>query len=119
MRHSHYDAIGVNRAFTKPKFERFPQPKSVHPVERVKYPPIPQEDIITVQDQSRVIDRIRALEREKSTPRTGICPEPVTEVTIPQLKRLRLIPIVEVVNTFDRMWCLACEIPPAHENQNE
>jgi len=85
----------------------------------VKYPLIPQEDIIAVQDQSRVIDRIRALERKMSTPNTGICPEPVTEVAVPQLKRLRLIPIVEVVNTFDWMWCLACEIPPAHENQNE
>jgi hypothetical protein len=119
MRHPHYDAIGVNRAFSKPKFERFRPPKSVHPLERLKYPPIPQEDIIAVQDQSRVIDRIRALEREMSTLNTGICPEPVTEVTVPQLKCLRLIAIVEVVNTFDWMWCLACEIPPAHENQNE
>jgi hypothetical protein len=119
MRHSHYHAIRVNRSFTKPKFVRFWPPKSAHPLERLKYPPIAQQDIIAVENQSRVVDRIRALEREISTPRTGIYPEPVTEVTVPQLKRLRLIPIVEVVNTFDRMWCLACEIPPAHENQNE
>jgi hypothetical protein len=119
MRDSHYAAIGINRAFTKPQFERFRPQKSVHPLERVKYPPIPEEDIIAVQHQSRVIDRIRALERKMSTPNTGICPEPVTEVTVPQLKRLRLIPIVEVVNTFDWRWCLACEIPSAHENQNE
>jgi hypothetical protein len=82
----------------------------------VKYPLIPQKDIIAVQDQSRAIDRICTLERKMSTPSTGICPEPVTEVTVPQLKRLRLIPIVEVVNTFDWMWYLACEIPPAHED---
>jgi hypothetical protein len=119
MWHSHYDPIPVNRSFTKPKFEGFRPPKSVHPLERVKYPPISQEDVIAIQDKSRVIDRIRALEREMSTPNTGICPEPVTEVTIPQLKRLRLIAIVEMVNTFDWIGCLACEIPPASENQNE
>ena len=119
MRHSHYDAVGVNRAFIKPKFERFRPPKSILPLERVKYPVISQEDIIAVQDQRRVVERIRALERKMSTPTTGICPEPVTEVALPQLKRLRLIPIVEVVNTFDWMWCLSREIPPAHENQNE
>ena len=119
MRYSHYHAIGINRSFTKPKFEPVRPPKSIHSLERVKYPPISEEDIIAVQDQSRVVDRIGALEREMSTPNTGIRPEPVTEVTIPQLKRLRLIPIVEVVNTFDWMWCLACEIPATHENQNE
>jgi hypothetical protein len=103
MRHSHYNAIGVNRAFTKPKFERFRPPNSVHSLDRVKYPLISQEDIIAVQDQSRVNDRIRSLQRKMSTPNPGICPEPVTEVAVSQLKRLRLIPIVEVVNTFDRM----------------
>jgi hypothetical protein len=82
----------------------------------VKYPPIPQKDIIAVEDDSRAIDRICTLKRKMPTSSTGICPEPVTEATVPQLKRLRLIPIVEVVNTFDWMWYLACEIPPAHED---
>src|SRR5207244_5960410 len=65
----------------------------IYSLERVKYPLIPQKDIIAVQDQSRAIDRICTLERKMSMPSTGICPEPVTEVTVPQLKRLRLITI--------------------------
>src|SRR5262245_51304225 len=101
MRHSHYDTIGANRAFSEPQFERFRAPKSVHPLERVKYPVIPQKNIITVQNQGRVFERIRALEWKASAPNTDICPEPVTEVAFPQLKRLGLIPIVEMVNTFD------------------
>jgi hypothetical protein len=119
MRQSHENSIGVDSAFAAPKFERVRPPKNIHAFERLKNSLIAQEDVVAVESQSIAFDGIRALQRQMSSLRAGICPEPVAKVTVMQLKRLRLIAVVKVVNAFERMWLVACDTAPERDTYEE
>jgi hypothetical protein len=109
MRQSHENSKPADSAFAAPKFERVRPPKNIHAFERLKNSLIAQEDVVAVESQSIAFDGIRALQRQISSLPAGICPEPVAKATVMQLKRLKLIAVVKVVNAFERMWLAACD----------
>jgi hypothetical protein len=101
MLHSHDESVRIDLPLGEPEFEGLRPPKSVQAFDWVKDPLVAKVNVITMECQSRACDRIRAFERSISALSTGIHPEPVAKMALPQLKRLGLIAVVKVIHAFD------------------